>query len=422
MGRNKMESKITGFVKMMEGSIGVDEPWYIKGAEFIETAKEVHIYVDTRNLEWLPCPICGELSPRHGYEKKERIWRHGDCLFYPSYVHCRRPRIKCKDHGVKLTDAPWARKNSRFTLLFEGYAMLVLADTPVRTASELLRCDEKSLTNIMHYWVNKAVDEDDLSDVTAISIDETSFKKGQSYVTIVIDAVARRVVDVEEGRNAETVNKFAKKLEIKGGKSEKIAHTTSDMSKAYLSGTAKNFPNAQHTIDKFHVKKLLIDAMDDVRKEEQKEQQNKKALFQGRRLFMIPEKKQTDIQKIKLAELSKMYPKTGRAYRIVAGLDEMYLSTNAIEAQEKLSELMSWMRRSRLKPMKEKAETLKTHSKEILNFFTSRLTNAICEGINSLIQSAKRRARGYNTFKGYICMIYLIAAKLKLACPNPLKA
>ena len=70
--------------------------------------------------------------------------------------------------------------------------------------------------------------------------------------------------------------------------------------------------------------------------------------------------------------------------------------------------------------MKETASTLMNHKEEILNYFTNRLTNAISEGINSMIQAAKRKARGYHTFEGFASMIYLVAGKLKLSVPCPL--
>jgi transposase len=399
-------------------SIGIEEPWYIRSIE--STNNEVHIYVDVRDGVKLPCPECGEAGYRQGYEKTERVWRHGDCLFYPAYVHCRRPRIKCKEHGIKVVDAPWARKHSRFTLLFEGYVMLILADMPILKASKVLRCNEKSLTRMMRYWVQKAVDSDDLSRVTALSIDETSFKRGQSYVTVVVDATARRVIDVEEGRSEQTVIDFSYKLEDKGGSCEKVSFVTSDMSAAYMNGVQECFPYAKLTIDKFHVKKLMLEALDEVRRNEQKEHKSK-ALANSKKLLMIPEARQNEQQRQRVAELSKQYPKTGRAFRMVQSLDTFYSSNNAAEAREKFNNLYSWLRKSRLEPMKKVALTLKKYIAEILNIFASRLTNAICEGINSMIQAAKRKARGYHTIIGFSCMIYLVAAKLRLACPNPLR-
>ena len=403
--------------KLFEQSIGVKEPWYIRSIE--TKGAEVHVYVDIREGNLLPCPECGKMCIRAGYEKAERVWRHGDCLFYPCYVHCRRPRVKCDQHKTKVVEAPWARKNSRFTLMFEGYAMLLLADMPILKASKLLRCNEKSLTRILRYWVEKAISEDDLGEVRSIAADETSFKRGQSYVTVVVDAQRRRVIDVEDGRTAQQIIDFSYKLEEKGGSCEKIQYVTSDLSAAYRSGFQFCFPNAQHTVDKFHIKKLLLDALDEVRKSEQQEQRTRKKI--SRKLLMIPETRQTQEQRKKIEQLSREYPKTGRAYRIVQAVDTVYASLDEETAGLRLEQLCRWMRRSRLEPMKRVAKTLREYSPEILCFFRSRLTNAICEGINSMIQAAKRKARGYHTFEGFSAMIYLVAAKLSLAFPNPLR-
>lgn len=415
----QMEGMVENFAEMMAGSLGLREPWYVERASFDAEEMAVRIYVGIRKAAAIACPVCGSETKRYGYEKNERIWRHGDCLFYPCYVHCRRPKVLCPKCGTKQINAPFERKNSRFTLLFEGYAMMVLADAPIAKAAVWLRCDEKSLTKILRYWVNKAVDGMDLSDVLKLAIDETSFKRGHKYVTLIIDAAKRRVVDVEEGRDAQTVRLFAEKLSAKGGDPEKVSAVTSDMSKSFLPAIETNFPNAENTIDKFHVKKVLIDALDEVRKAEQKSVADKKDLFRGRRLFMIPEARLTTEQSLKLAEMSKRYPQTGRAYRIVAGLDDFYASRTIEEAGSAFQSLYSWMRRCRLKPMKEAAKTLMRHRDKILNFFKNRLTNAICEGINSMIQAAKRKARGFHTFEGYSSMIYLVAGKLELAVPNP---
>ena len=410
---------IDTMAKMMAGSLGLTEPWYIAGAEFHEDELALHIYVDVRKHAAIACPVCGAQTKRNGYEPQDRVWRHGDCMFYPCYVHCRRPKVLCPHCGSKQVNAPFERKNSRFTLLFEGYAMLILADMPISKTAALLRCDEKSLVKIMRYWIGKAVDSMDLHDVAMLAIDETSFKRGHKYVTLIIDAARRRVLDVEEGRDMEAVKQFAEKLSQKGGDPQKITAVTSDMSKTFLPAIEKNFPNAENIIDKFHVKKVLIDALDEVRKAEQKGVSDKVSLFRGRRLFMIPEARLTAEQAVKIGEMSKRYPKTGRAYRIVAGLDDFYASQTVDEAQTAFQSLYSWMRRCRLQPMKDAAETLMRHRDKIIAYFKNRLTNAICEGINSMVQAAKRKARGFHTFEGYSAMIYLVAGKLELAVPKP---
>ena len=408
---------VENFDKMLAGSLRLEDPWYIIGAEFNEEEPAIHIHVGVDKTAALCCPVCGAPTKRYGYEPKERIWRHADCLFYPCYVHCKRPRVLCDKCGAVQVNAPFERKNSRFTLLFEGYAMLLLQDVPRARASRLLRCDEKSLAAILTYWVHDAVNRMDLSDTCSIAMDETSFRRGHKYVTVAIDADKRRVFDVEPGRDKTAVKNVGEKLERNGGNTRSVYSVTSDMSARYLSAVREVFPNAKQTIDKFHVKQVLLKALDTVRKDEQKESGRKKELFVCRKLFMVPQGRMTDKQRTMVTELSKQYKKTGRAFRIVRSLDDFYASTSMVEAQERLDKLCSWMRRCRLKPMKDVALTLRNHSKEIRNYFHTRLTNAICEGINAMIQAAKRKARGFHTFEGYAAMIYLVAGKLKLATP-----
>ena len=405
----------TKYEEMFAQSIGLSDPWTIERAEFDEKKKEVHVYVKARKTAKYPCPKCGKMCSRYDDEETERVWRHGDVVFFPCYIHCRRPRIKCED-GIHVVTAPWARPGSRYTLLFESYAMLLAQSMPVNQARKLLRISHTSLTAILRYWVHKAVDEEDLSEVRSICVDETSFKKGHSYVTVISDAVKRRVIDVEEGRDAATVERFSYKLEEKGGDCGRIKTYISDMSAAYESARELCFPDSTQIIDKFHVKQLMLQAMDEVRKAEQGKtfSRSKKS---GKKLLMIPEKRLTKQQQERIATLSKQYPNTGRAYRMVQALDEMYNCDSKENAEVVFNRLISWLNRSRLEPMKKVAKTLKQHKSTILSYFQYRLTNAIAEGINSLIQAAKRKARGYRTFEGYSCMIYLVVGKLKLDCP-----
>ena len=410
---------VDNFKDMIAGSLNLQEPWYVEGVEFSIEKKEVHIYVGIRDNAEFVCPNCGGKTIRNGYESKERLWRHGDVVFYPSYVHCRRPKVKCPNCGTVQINAPFERKNSRFTMMFEGYAMLILADMPRTKAAKVLRCNEKSLASILTYWVNEAVSRQDLKEVERLAVDETSRLKGHDYVTVFIDADKRRVIDVEPGREKAVIGAFADKLEQRGGSREAILAITSDMSTSYLPGIAEIFLNAVNIIDKFHVKQVVIKALEKVRKEEQRTSNYKLDLFRGRRLIMMPKGRMTDKQAAMLDSLIKRYPKTGRAYSMLSALDDLYACRTKEEATVAFDKLYSWMRRCRLEPMKEAAMTLRNHKDKILAYFDYRMTNAICEGINSMIQAAKRKARGYNTYEGFAAMIYLVAGKLQLAVPKP---
>jgi transposase len=407
-------SEFKNFEEMFAQSIGLTEPWGIEKAEFDERDRAVHIYVRARKTAKYPCPSCSDLLPRYDNEE-ERVWQHGDVVFFPCFIHCRRPRVKCERCGqTHVVTAPWARERSRYTLMFEAYAMLLAVKLPLEQARKFLRISHTSLVHIVTYWVTKRVSEDNLSDTYAISVDETSFKRGQSYVTIVIDAAKRRVIDVEEGRTSQQIREFSTKLEDKGGDCTKVTQAASDMAGAYLTGIQECFPNAQRVIDRFHVSKLLRDAMDEVRRQEQgrKASRDRRA---GRKLLMIPKERMNEQQQEKVLELSKRYPKTGRAFRMVQSLDEVYGCNSIAEAEKVFEKLYSWLRRSRLEPMKRAALTLRTHKAEILAYYHHRLTNAVAEGINSVIQAGKRKARGFGTFKGFSTMIYLSSSKLDFA-------
>jgi transposase len=262
-------------------------------------------------------------------------------------------------------------------LLFEAYAMLLAEKLPLEQARQFLRISHTSLTNIVSYWVSARMDEDDLSEIYAICIDDTSFRRGQSYVTVVIDAAKRRVIDVEEGRSAQQVWEFSMKLEEKGGDSEKITQVASDMSAAYLRGIGDCFPNAQVVIDRFHVSQLMRNAMDTVRREEQGTATSR-SRRSGKKLLMIPQGRMTEQQEEKLIELSKQYPKTGRAFRMVQALDQVYKCEDIFDAEKTFDKLCTWLRRSRLEPMKKVALTLRQHKKEILAYYFHRLTNGEC--------------------------------------------
>lgn len=141
-----METRTKGLTNLLSEFLRLEEPWYIPSIKTQD--REVHIYMNVCKGNRLACPDWGSLCYRAGYEKSEGTWRHGGVMFYPCYIHCRRPRVKCDKHKTKVVQAPWARKSSRFTLKFEDYAMLILADMPVLKASLLLHCN--AMRN--HLW------------------------------------------------------------------------------------------------------------------------------------------------------------------------------------------------------------------------------------------------------------------------------
>ena len=127
----------------------------------------------------------------------------------------------------------------------------------------------------------------------------------------------------------------------------------------------------------------------------------------------------TDQQLEAKSSLCEEYPRTGRAFRMVQAFDDVYRSATMEEARSVLKRVTSWMMHSGLEPMKKVARSLRKNLQDILEYFRNRLTNAFAEGMNSLIQAAKRKARGFRTYAGYRIMIFLVVGRLHLSYPHP---
>jgi transposase len=167
-------------------------------------------------------------------------------------------------------EVPWARKGSAFTLLFEQAALTLAREMPVSAAARIIEITDHRLWRIVGHYVAKAVAAFDLSSVQAVGLDETASKRGQNYVTVFIDMQRRDkpVLFVTPGQGKATLEAFAAFLRTHDGDPEQVLEVVCDMSGAFLSAVAKHLPNAQITVDWFHIVQTFTRALDDVRKAE----------------------------------------------------------------------------------------------------------------------------------------------------------
>jgi len=326
------------------------------------------------------------------------------------------PRIKTASGKVSQVDVPWARPGSGFTLLFEAFAMcLIEREMPVKRAAELLKVYPQRLWNVFDYWITRAREQDDPSAITTLGIDETSSKKGHHYVTIGVDMDSKRVIHAVEGKGKAAVASIQQRLIDKQVKPEHITRASMDLSPAYIAGIAECFPNAQISFDRFHVVKLLNEAMDKLRRLEQKEH----ALLKGQKYtFLKKPENLTQKQQVKLEEIVTLYPTLGQAYRLKVLFNDLWDMPNKRAAHDFMVNWCAEVRHHKIGPLIEFTQTLVAHWYGILSFVESRLTNGLLEGINHKIQLAKRRARGYRDTNNYINMIYFLCAKLSFDYPH----
>ena len=179
-------------------------------------------------------------------------------------------------------------------------------------------------------------------------------------------------------------------------------------------GAAESLPNAQITFDKFHVVKLINEAVDTVRQAEQK---SRAELKKSRYLWLKNPRNLSERQRTQLDNLSASNLKTGRAYRIRLAFQELYLQP-ARNAEAFLQKWYWWATHCRLPPTIEAARMVKRHWNSILRWFHTKIANGLMEAINSLVQAAKAKARGYRSVRNLKAIIYLIAGKLELALPT----
>jgi len=396
--------------KLFEAALNLQEPWHIKRIEFNQEAGELHIYVDFNRGSSFPCPICDE--PAKAYDTSEQTWRHLNFFQYKAYIHSRTPRCKCHMHGVHAIKVPWGRPGSDFTLLFERLSLVLMSQMPVLATARILGEHDTRLWRIIHHYVDKARAAEDFSNVHNIAVDETACSRGQKYISLFHDTDAGRVLFGTPGRDAFTVACFVQDLKAHHGEPEQIANVVCDMSPAFLHGIKVQFPGATVVIDKFHLMKLMNEALDEVRRQEQ---EGNADLKYSRYVWLKNQSNLTAKQKRLFDDLSQRNLKTARAYRMKLALQEIYQSFDRTAAEEGLRRLYWWLTHSRLEPMKALSLTIKEHWEAILNYFDHRRTTGALEAINGLIQAARSRARGYRNVNNLITMVYLIAGKLQLS-------
>lgn len=399
---------------LFTAALGLEEPWYVTLTEFKDAAdgsKELHIYIDFERGAHFECPIDGCLQSGTAYDTVEHTWRHLNFFQYKTYIHTWQPRFHCPDHKTHLIPVPWAREGSGFTLLFEAMCLEMAKTQPMAQVARQVGEYDTRLWRFVKYYVAEARKLEEYSEVCAIGMDETS-KKGHNYITVMVDLEKRKVIYVTEGKDHTTIDRFVSDFKGHGGATDNVNVITCDMSLGFRKGILENFPAAATVIDKFHVIKHANEAVDDVRKEEVK---INPLLKHTKYIWLKNEENLTDAQCAKKETLSKKRLKTSRAYQMRVTLQDIYESCKTKEeAEPLLKKLVSWMRRSRLEPMKSFADLLKNHWDEILNYFDNRYTNAILEGMNSIIQNIKCRARGFRNDEYFKTMIYLVCGKLDM--------
>ena len=360
------------------------------------------------------CSGCGKKAQRVYDCYKGRTWRHLDLCGTIAELRYDTRRVNCGRCGVRVEKVPWAQTSSNFTYPFEEHVTYLAQRLSATAVSELMRMSWRTVGDIVHRVVARLERDDPLDALTHIGVDELSYRKHHKYITIVTDHLRGCVIWVGEGKNADALGAFFD--ELGDERCAKLQVVTLDMSAAYIKAVREAAPQAELIFDRFHVQRLVHDALDEVRREQVREatEPEEKCTVKGTRWSL--QKNPWNLnhcEKAKLSVLQKSNKPLYRAYllkeSILATLDGRWFCPKL-----KLEEWLQWAARSRLGPFVKLGRTIRKYSDGILAYVRSGLSNARNEGINSKIRTVTRRAYGFHSASSLISYIILCCSGIHL--------
>jgi transposase len=395
--------------------LGLGKYWYVSGVMLDVKAKRLEVNVSEVGEGGCDCPECERCCKLHDHAP-ERRWRHLDAMGFETIILSRLPRVTCPDHGVKTVRPPWASPHSRFTAAFESLAILTLqACHSIEAAANLLGLTWQTLQGIMTRAVERGLIRRDLTKVKALGFDEKSFRRAQSYIAHMCDLDQHRVLEVVEGRDQAAAQELWRSLPE--AVSSRVLNAVMDMSAGFAAASRVEAPQARITFDKYHIVSHLNKAVDQTRRDEQKELRAEgDELLTGMRWFFLTNPAHlTEPQQKTFDELLTHSLRTGQVWAYKEIFTEFWDQPDRTSAKTFLDRWLHRVKRTKHKYLKKVAEMIQRHEQGILNYFDGRYTNAVCEGFNSKIQSLKSAARGFRSFENYRIRILFFLGRLDLS-------
>jgi transposase len=402
--------------QLFETALGIGKPWFVRDVEFDPASKVLTIDIDFAAGTRFAAPGVEGVHPVHDTQSKRL--RHLNFFQHECFLQVRTPRVKLPDGRVVLVEPGWFGKLSGFTLLFEALVLAMAQQMSFAAVAKLTGVSWHRVHAICRRYVDLAVAEADLSTVTAVAIDETSYRRGHKYLTLVADAQERKVVFVTEGKDTKTVARFAQHLAEHKATAGQVAAASIDMSPAFIKGVTEHLPEARITFDKFHVIAHASTAVDQTRRLEQRTDPSLKGL----RWTLL--KDRARLSEASRADLDALIGRavtrrTARAWLYREHLREILGRKQFNIVSAMLKQWCTNVMRSKVQPMKDVARLIRSHFDGIVAWTQTRQTNGFLEALNGLFQAAKRKARGYTRFATMRTVLFLIAGKLDFSTLNP---
>jgi len=395
--------------------LGLGPGWRVREVRLDMEKKRVDVWVETcEGGEW-KCSECKEVRGIYDHSE-EQSWRHLDTCQCRTYVHARLARTSCKEHGVLQVMAPWAGPRSKFTLMMECRVIDTLKECDVTGCCRLTGVSWDQGWNIVERAVRRGQARKPRRIPEYMSIDEKSFARRHNYETLISDLERGIVEYVVDDRTQESLESYFR--QFTEGEREQVKALAMDMWDPYIQATKAYIPEASTKIvfDRFHVTRLVSDAVDKIRRQEHKmlAADGDESLKGTKHLWLANQENIPEWRNEEFDNVRRLNLQTGRAWAMKEALRNFWRYVYAKCAEKFFNRWYFWATHSRLAPMVKAAKTLKEHLPNILTYFKHRITNATAEGLNSKIQMVKEMACGFRNREHYKLAIYFHCGGLDL--------
>lgn len=320
-------------------------------------------------------------------------------------------RLDCQACGV-IRQAPLgiADPRRRFTRSFERYVLELSRHMTIKDVALHLGVSWDVVKDIQKRHLATHFARPKLKYLKQIAIDEIAVGKGHKYVTLVLDLESGAVVHVGQGKGAEALLPFWRRLRASGAKVKAVA---TDMSPAYIDAVTTHLPQATLVFDRFHVMKLYNDKLSNLRRElyrEAKDQLHKDVL-KGTRWLLLKRPEHLDESRNenqRLEEALKLNGTLATAYYLKEHLAEVWEQDDEQTAQAWLMDWIVQAEASGIKMLKSFAKTLRFHAQGILAYYDYPISTGPLEGTNNKIKTMKRQAYGFRDPEFLRLKIYAI--------------
>ena len=360
-------------------------------------------------------PCCGRCGKpgRYRDSRNERQFKHVPIWGIPVMLSYS-PRRVCCNHckGIYVEAIPWSAGKRRLTTAFACYLATWARILPWLEVARLFQCAWGTVSSAVDFVVKYGLENRDLSGITHIGIDEISRKRGHQYLTNVYDLQTKKLIWSGEGRNAETLSQFFNFLGEE--RASQLQGICCDIWRPYIKVIEEKAPNAVLVFDKFHIVRHLMNAVDQVRRDEiqEKGKEHKELMKHTRYIWLKNPWNLTDKQRSRLSALEQLNLKINRAYLLKEAFRNFWSYSKPGWAAKYLKKWFWWATHSRLKPMRNFAWLIRRHEENILSYFKMPIHNGSVEGLNNKAKIISRKAYGFRSAKNYILNLYHCMADL----------